>query len=681
MKQEYRLEGLDCAHCASKIEAAVGKLEGVRSVRLNFLNKTLTLDAHTDLTHDIEALVQRMEPGVQVCPCGKKEPVGESSLWFPVLRLVLSGLLFGLSLIPSAFSLVLTLIAYGIAGYDVLWKAVRNLFRGKMLDENCLMGIATVGAFAIGEYPEAVAVMLFYQLGELFQGLAVRRSRKSVAQLMDIRPDFARVQTSCGFEPVVPESVAVGQLIQILPGERIPLDAVVTEGQSLLDTRALTGEAVPRNVRPGDELISGCINLEGILTATVTKPASESTVTRILTLVEDAAARKAPAEHFITRFAKFYTPAVVALALLIGIVPPLFFGQSFLTWIHRSFVFLVVSCPCALVISVPLAYFGGIGAASHHGILVKGGNYLDALTRLDTVVFDKTGTLTHGEFQVQKVLTADHASKEQVLSVAAVCERYSGHPIARSICAACDELPKEEPEHYKEHSGRGISAIFRGKQVLCGNEALLKEHGISFPICKDAGTKVYVAVDGRYMGCILIADRIRQESVLAIRELKKLGIGKTIMLTGDEKTTAAAVADALGMDGYAAGLLPHEKVEKLEQLMDGSKVAFVGDGINDAPSLGRADVGVAMGAFGSQAAMEAADVVLMTDDPSKLAQAIKIAHSTRSIVTQNIVLALSIKAVCLVLGALGLTGMWTAVFADVGVSLLAILNSLRMIRK
>ena len=555
-----------------------------------------------------------------------------------------------------------------------------------MFDEHFLMSVSTIGAFAIGEYPEAVAVMLFYQVGEFFQSLAVKRSRKSISDLMDICPDSATVKRNGVLQVVSPESVAVGEIIVVKPGEKIPLDGIVVDGESMLDTKALTGESVPRSIRKGDEALSGCINQSGLLTLKVTKSFGESTVSKITDLVENASARKAPTENFITTFARYYTPVVVGMAAVLAIIPPLVLGGGWSEWLRRGFVFLIVSCPCALVISIPLTFFGGIGAASKRGVLVKGSNYLEALNKVSVVVFDKTGTLTKGVFEVANIIPAAGYQKEQVLEYAAQAESYSNHPIAKSILATYGKpIDQKQFSGFEEISGHGISVMVQGKKVLAGNSKLMESEKIAYAACDAAGTKFYVAADGSYVGCILIADEVKPDSKCAIAELKKIGVEKTVMLTGDDERIGKSVADELGLDAYYAQLLPDQKVEKLEMLdkqkRQGSKLAFVGDGINDAPVLARADVGIAMGGLGSDAAIEAADVVLMTDEPSKLVEAIDVAKATKRIVMQNIVIALGIKSVFLVLGALGMAGMWEAVFGDVGVTIIAVLNAMRILKK
>ncbi len=548
------------------------------------------------------------------------------------------------------------------------------------------MSVSTIGAFVIGEYPEAVAVMLFYQVGEFFQSLAVKRSRKSISDLMDIRPDSATVRRNGELITISPENVSIGEIIIVKPGEKIPLDGVVLDGDSMLDTRALTGESVPRSVHKGDEALSGCMNQTGVLMIKTTKAFGESTASKIIDLVENASSRKAPTENFITTFARYYTPVVVILAAFLAILPPIILGGGWTEWIRRGFVFLVVSCPCALVISIPLTFFGGIGAASKRGVLVKGSNYLEALNNVSVIVFDKTGTLTKGVFNVTDILPANGFSKEQVLEYAAEAESFSNHPIAKSILAAYEkEIDQSVISDYKEISGYGISVMAGEKKVFAGNTKLMDTECIEYTTCEKAGTKVYLAVDGQYAGCILITDEVKPDSKKAISDLKHIGVEKTVMLTGDDEKIGKSVAEELQLDKYYAQLLPDQKVEKVELLdskkRPGSKLAFVGDGINDAPVLARADVGIAMGGLGSDAAIEAADVVLMTDEPSKLVDAIDVAKATKQIVMQNIVIALGIKSVFLILGALGIAGMWEAVFGDVGVTIIAVLNAMRILKK
>lgn len=585
----------------------------------------------------------------------------------------------------SLYSLGAFLAAYFIIGGDVLWRAIRNILRGKVFDENFLMSLATVGAFIVGDFAEAVAVMLFYQVGELFQDYAVDQSRKSIAGLMDIRPDYANVQRGDALEKVDPDAVKVDEIIVIKPGERVPLDAVVLSGSSSVDTSALTGESLPRDVDEGDTLLSGCINISGLVTARVTKEYGESTVSKILDLVENAGNKKSQSENFITKFAGYYTPAVVIIAALLALIPPLVVpGATFEDWIYRGLIFLVISCPCALVISIPLSFFGGIGGASRRGILVKGSNYLEALAQTEIVVFDKTGTLTKGIFQVQQVLPVG-ISAEELLEIAAYAESYSNHPISLSLQKAYGKvIDSARISGVEETSGHGVTAQVDGKTVAAGNAKLMRRLGIAFTEPTDVvGTVVYVAQDGVYRGSILIADEVKEDAKRAIAELKEAGIRQTIMLTGDAKRIGERVSAELGLDRVYTELLPADKVEKVEALFTEKsprgKLAFVGDGINDAPVLARADIGIAMGGLGSDAAIEAADIVIMTDEPSKIATAIRVSKKTLRIVKQNITFALLVKAIVLLLGALGIASMWAAIFADVGVAMLAILNAIRML--
>ena len=600
-----------------------------------------------------------------------------------VIRILVAVVLVAIAMIvplEGIWRLLAFLLPYAVVGWDVLWRAVRNILRGQVFDENFLMALATVGAFCIGEYPEGVLVMLLYQVGELFQNLAVGRSRKSIASLMDIRPDWANIEKDGKLIQVSPEEVKVGEIITVKAGERIPLDGVVTEGTSLLDTAALTGESLPRSVAPGDEVISGCVNESGLLRIQVSSEYGESTVARILELVENSSARKAQYENFITRFARWYTPVVVIAAVLLAVIPPLFVG-NWSEWLNRALIFLVVSCPCALVISVPLSFFGGIGGASRKGILVKGGNFLEALAHVETVVFDKTGTLTRGVFHVTAVHPRNTTS-EQLLEMAALAENYSDHPIARSLREACEgELDTGRISKVEELSGRGIRAIIDGKTVCVGNQKLMAESGSEYHKCHRVGTLVHVSIDGEYAGHIVISDEVKEDAAQTIESLKELGVKKTVMLTGDAKEVGEDTARRLGLEEVYTELLPAGKVEQVEALLEKKskkgRLVFVGDGINDAPVLSRSDVGIAMGAMGSAAAIEAADIVLMDDKPSKIPLAIQIARKTLRIVRQNIVFALGVKGIVLVLGALGLANMWLAVFADVGVSVLAILNAMR----
>lgn len=707
MKRVFILKGLDCPNCSAKIEKEVGELDGVISSTVNLMNQTLTVQAGTSvaasLLDTVTTIVHSHEPDVEVsekqleatAPVKKDEKaaVYNDEDKKRTIRLAVGAVVYAIGMaltvfakLPTLAELAFLIVAYVILGWDVVWQAVKNITRGQVFDEHFLMSVSTIGAFAIGEYPEAVAVMLFYQVGEFFQSLAVKRSRKSISDLMDICPDSATVKRNGVLQVVSPESVAVGEIIVVKPGEKIPLDGIVVDGESMLDTKALTGESVPRSIRKGDEALSGCINQSGLLTLKVTKSFGESTVSKITDLVENASARKAPTENFITTFARYYTPVVVGMAAVLAIIPPLVLGGGWSEWLRRGFVFLIVSCPCALVISIPLTFFGGIGAASKRGVLVKGSNYLEALNKVSVVVFDKTGTLTKGVFEVANIIPAAGYQKEQVLEYAAQAESYSNHPIAKSILATYGKpIDQKQFSGFEEISGHGISVMVQGKKVLAGNSKLMESEKIAYAACDAAGTKFYVAADGSYVGCILIADEVKPDSKCAIAELKKIGVEKTVMLTGDDERIGKSVADELGLDAYYAQLLPDQKVEKLEMLdkqkRQGSKLAFVGDGINDAPVLARADVGIAMGGFGSDAAIEAADVVLMTDEPSKLVEAIDVAKATKRIVMQNIVIALGIKSVFLVLGALGMAGMWEAVFGDVGVTIIAVLNAMRILKK
>lgn len=713
MKKTFYLEGLDCPNCAAKIEKEMRALEGVSEASINLIKQTLTVEAYGNtegLLDTVERIVHSHEKEVSVsehpheeshghdhCHCHGHEHGhghdhehghGEKN---EVIRLIIGAAVYVLGIIcaslvhlPLPVYLTLLIAAYLILGCDVIFSAVKNIIKGRVFDENFLMSLSTVGAFAIGEYYEAVAVMLFYQIGEFFQGLAVRRSRRSISELMDIRSDFANLLRGGDTITVSPDEVGIGETILIKPGERVPLDGIVISGSSSLDTRALTGESLPRDIREGDEILSGSVNQSGVLTVRVTRTFGESTASRIIDLVENASAKKARTENFITSFARYYTPAVVIFAALLAVIPPIAFNGLWADWVHRAMVFLVISCPCALVISIPLTFFGGIGAASRHGILVKGGNYLEALTKLDTVIFDKTGTLTRGVFKVTDTVPAEGVPTSRLIELAALAESFSSHPIARSIIAEYGSSADTKGiSDYRDVPGKGIYARLDGCELLVGKAELLSERGIVCPDSNGIGTKVFVALDGAYMGHILISDEIKSDSAEAIAGLRSVGIEKTVMLTGDSEDIAKHVSDALGIDEYHASLLPDEKLEALERLSEEcrGKLAFVGDGINDAPVLARADVGIAMGALGSDAAIEAADVVLMTDEPSKLVKAIRLARATRTIVVQNIVLTLSVKGIFLVLGAFGVASMWEAVFGDVGVALLAVLNSMRILKK
>ncbi|MDO3412183.1 heavy metal translocating P-type ATPase [Saccharibacillus sp. CPCC 101409] len=743
VKREWVLDGLDCANCALKIENSVQKMEGVSACSLNFVNKTLTFEADTEQGDEVASkaagTIKKLEPHVQIRVKGTREAVDSEGRVVVsaavqadharasdahehgdredhghaghdhaghdhaghshahgggldkklIARLAVGAVLTAAGMLAplnGPAELALFLIAYLLVGGDVALQAAKNIARGQVFDEYFLMSAATIGAFAIGQYPEGVAVMLFYQVGELFQSLAVNRSRKSITSLLNIRPDYANLKSGEETRRVKPDSVEVGQTILVRPGEKVPLDGKVTDGSSMVDTSALTGESVPRGVKAGDEVLGGFINKNGVLTVEVTRAFGESSVAKILELVENASGRKAPTENFISKFARGYTPVVVITALLLAVVPPLAIdGAQFSDWIYRALIFLVISCPCALVVSIPLGFFGGIGAASRQGVLVKGGNYLEALNGVKIVVFDKTGTLTKGSFKVTDVRPAEGFGREQLLETAAYAELHSGHPIADSIREAYGvALSEPRVNDYEEISGHGIRARIDGRTVLAGNAKLMTAEGIAFGEESDVGTVVHIAVDGRYAGRIVIADEVKEDSAEAIRALKRLGIRRTVMLTGDSQIVGEAVGRQLGLDEVHAGLLPEHKVEQIERLdrdkAPKEKILFVGDGINDTPVLARADIGVAMGGLGSDAAIEAADVVIMTDEPSKLVTAIGIAKRTRRIVWQNIWFALGVKAVFLILGAFGIATMWEAVFSDVGVTVIAVLNAMRVLR-
>jgi len=712
--KEYFLDGLNCAHCAGSIEERAKQLPNVKESTLNFVTQTLKLNFENDINESdmltkVKDIVSALEPDVIVSEKSKNEnkeklnienheyghEESTSSDSDIIPRIITGVIIYAVGSIfdfsPVA-EIIFFLIAYLVAGYDILIRAFKNIKKGNIFDENTLMVTASIGAFLISEYPEGVAVMLFYQVGEYFQSLAVNKSRKSIADLMDIKPDFAnKVTENNEVVTVSPYDVEIDDIILIKPSEKIPLDAVVIEGKSSVDTIALTGESVPRSVRVGDTVLSGTINLNGLLKARVTKNFGESTVSKILDLVENATSKKSETENFITKFAKYYTPIVMASAVIVAFIVPLVLNQSFAIWIHRALTFLVISCPCALVISVPLGFFAGIGASSKKGILVKGSNYLEALNDIDVVVFDKTGTLTKGEFKVVEINNSNGFTKDDVLKYAASAEFYSKHPIATSIKDFYENKEKflfDEKllSDYEEISGHGISAKIEGKKVYAGNYKLMKKMNIQTSEIETSQTIIYVGIDNKFAGTIIISDELKKDSKEAISKLNELGIGKTVILSGDNKKIAESVRAELNINEVHAELLPTDKVSVFEKIMsdktDSKKLtAFVGDGINDAPVLARSDVGIAMGGLGSDAAIEAADVVIMTDEPSKLADAIEIAKYTKKIVTQNIIFALGIKLVFLLLGLFGFTTMWAAVFADVGVSLLAILNSMRILQK
>ena len=728
MKKEYILEGLCCGNCAAKIERDVKKLDVV-SANLDFVSKTLrieisddkTMDSSNDkndkmvdtlndkamsssndktintLTTQIKRIVKLYESDVVVIEkeemhliskAGEKQAFDWKQFFYWFTLAIGAGIFAIVSIFDFSptFELVLYLASYFLIGGEVVLRALRNICKGQVFDENFLMGVATIGAFAIGEYAEGVAVMLFYQVGELFQHLAVNRSRKSISALMDIRPDFANLKIGDETRKVAPEEVKIGDLILVKPGEKLPLDGRVIEGISALDTSALTGEALPRDVEPGSEVLSGSINKNGLLLIEVTKAFGESTISKILDLVQNASSKKAVTENFITKFARYYTPMVVFAALALAIVPPLVIpGATFAQWINRALVFLVVSCPCALVISIPLGFFGGIGGASQNGILVKGSNFLEALNAVETVVFDKTGTLTKGIFKVTEISASGDWAKEELLNIAAHAESYSNHPIATSIQKEFGgNIDTQRIAEYEEIPGQGIRVKVDNQEVLAGNDKMMKMQGIAYQTAKMLGTVVYLAVERTFVGYIVISDEIKADSKQAIRSLKVMGVKNIAMLTGDSKAVGEQIAREIGIDKVYSELLPHQKVEQMEKLeqkkSEKGKLIFVGDGINDAPVLARADIGIAMGGVGSDAAIEAADIVLMTDEPSKIVTAIRIARKTRNIVWQNIIFALGVKAIILVLGAVGIASMWMAVFGDVGVAVIAILNAMRVMR-
>ncbi len=703
MKKEYVLKNMECAHCAQAIEQGLRCLQGVSSVSLNIITSTLRFEVTEgyvlNITQEVERVVNRYEPDVEVIDKATLAKKEAHSLMMShefdkknMAKLGVGLILFFIGLGLGHFSwlsrvqeFAIFFTAYIVLGNQVIVNAAKSVRKGQAFDENFLMSIATFGAFAIGDFAEAAGVMLFYLIGESFQSAAIHKSKKSIAALMNIRPDYATVQQGGQWTKVAPEEVAVGDVILVKPGEKIPLDGEVIEGESMVDTKALTGESVPREIRKGDAIFSGYITLNGALRVQVNKLFGESTAAKILDLLENASSKKAKTENFITTFARYYTPCVVVLAALLAVIPPLFLGGEWATWVHRGLIFLVISCPCALVISIPLGFFGGIGAASKKGILVKGGNYLEALGNLDIVVFDKTGTLTKGVFKLVARHLVDGFSEEELLEYAAHAEAFSSHPIALSIQTAyARPVDSERVSLNNTIAGYGTSARVDNQAVLVGNAKLMHKEGIFFEECTALGTKVYVAIGKRFAGCLVIADELKEDSQATIRGLKARGISQTVMLTGDNVQTAQFVAEQLAIDEVYAELLPQHKVEQMERLCAGKrtkgKLAFVGDGINDAPVLAQADVGIAMGGLGSDAAIEAADVVLMTDEPSKLLEAIDIARATKRIVWQNIVFALGVKGVFLLLGALGMATMWEAVIADVGVSVLAILNAMRILK-
>ena len=683
------------------MDLGIKSLEGIRSSSIDFVTKKLKLEIFESADEaaavkEVKQIVRDIEPDVKLKEITNRktgeidsEEENESGIQrLKLLQLGIGAAFFAAAVLlklSAGVELAIYLTAYALVGGEVLIKSIRNIFKGQVFDENFLMSLATIGAFAIGEYSEGVAVMIFYQIGEMFQDLAVDRSRRSIKELMDIRPEYANLVSEDRIIQVPPEDVPVGAYIIVKPGERVPLDGRITEGRSMLDTSALTGESAPREANAGDEILAGFINNSGAITVEVSKEFGESTVSKILDMVENASSKKSHTENFITKFARYYTPAVVFSALALAFVPPLVLqGEAFSDWIYRALIFLVVSCPCALVISIPLGFFGGIGGASKNGVLIKGSNYLDVLNQVDTIVFDKTGTLTKGVFKVTEVKALGEMKEEELLKYAAYVESYSGHPIALSILKAYgSEIVGSEISDYEEIPGHGVRAEVSGKRIAAGNMKMMQLEGISEKSPDIAGALVHIAIEGAYAGYIVISDEIKEDAERAIRLLKASGIKKTVMLTGDVRAAGEKVGSALGLDEVHSELLPDQKVEKLEwiknEMRSKGKVAFVGDGINDAPVLARADVGIAMGGLGSDAAIEAADIVIMTDEPSKIVSAIRIAKKTRRIVWQNIVFAMSVKLIVLLLGAGGLATMWEAVFADVGVALIAVLNAIRVL--
>jgi Cd2+/Zn2+-exporting ATPase len=701
-KKEYILEGLCCANCAAKIEEEVGALAEVSEVSLNLMNNKLSVGINSgnfDLTSAVKQIVMAHEPSIKVLDLAvaaeenhkeqaEKEEAGELKSY--LIRLgtaVVITLVVSLLKLPSLLSLSFLIIAYLLAGYEILWSAAKNIRKGKVFDENFLMGVASLGAFFIGETVEAIAVLVFYGIGELLQDIAVHRSKKNITGLMDIRPDYANLMNGDSISIVSPEQVSVGDTILIKPGERVPLDGIVSKGNSFLDTRALTGESVPREVLLGDNVLSGTINTSGVIEVTVTKSFGEATVSKILELVQNAGSKKSQSEKFITKFARYYTPIVVYSAIAVAVVPPLLGFGSFSDWLYRALSFLIISCPCALVISIPLSFFGGIGGGAKQGILIKGGNYLDALQQVDTVVFDKTGTLTKGVFEVVKVAPVEQVSSEELLKLAVIAENHSLHPIAKSIKAYYEKLNPNitiETAQITEIAGHGVVAEYNDQTIYAGNDKLLHKYNIEVPELKTIGSIVHVSVGKKYMGYLLIADEIKEGVRDTIAQLKQFGVRRTVMLTGDHANVAKEIAELCGVDEYRAELLPQDKVSWFEQLKSEvsgkGKTIFVGDGINDAPVLAQADIGIAMGGVGSDAAIEAADIVIMNDEIGKIATAMKIARKTKSIVMQNIVFALGVKLLIMILAFFDITSIWFAIFADVGVALIALFNAMRAMR-
>ena len=692
--RKFSLTGLTCSSCAAGIEKSLRQQPQILSAQINFNQACLKVESNLP-TEELLPLLQRIGEGVEtgliVTPWGEssfsRSEAGARVQWIKLglgSLLLLTGVLASSMYPDSIFSISCYLTSYLLVGGNVIFAALRNIRNRFWFDENLLMTLATIGALLIGEYPEAVAVMLFYLIGEIFQGRAVDKSRRAIGALIDIRPDQANLLMNGKLSIVQPQQVHVGAQIVVRPGERVPLDGKVLAGESFLNTSALTGESVPRRMTPGDELLAGMINGEGVLTVRVLREFDQSTLARVLDLVEHASENKAQTERFITRFARIYTPLVVVAALLIGLIPPLLFGGGWSDWCYRALIFLVVSCPCALLVSIPLGFFGGIGRASHQGILVKGGNHLETLARAGTVVFDKTGTLTRGVFELQKIAPELGWKEDQLLELAALAETHSGHPVGKSIRAAYNgSFSADRLQESRELPGLGIVATIDGRRVLAGNRRLLQQEGLALEPAPGSGTAVHLAVEGEYVGYLVISDAIRDGAATAICRLRGLGIKRIVMLSGDRPAAVREVAEVLGFDEFHAELLPAQKLEKVEELLarqHRGKLVVVGDGINDAPVLARADVGVAMGGLGSDAAIEAADVVLMTDEPEKLATAIETARLTERIVWQNITLAFSAKGLVLILGLFGLASMWQAIFADVGVALLAVFNAIRIVR-
>lgn len=696
-KKELILEGLSCANCAVKIEEEIKKLEGAKDVSINFVTKTLKVNVDDEnKLKEIEEIVKEIEPEVKVYDkdkiqksTQKKNELDDHENKFnkrdEISRLLYSLTIFIIAILvkePFGLKLSLFIVSYIISGWKVLYRSFINIKKGLIFDENFLMSIATIGAFSIGQFAEAVGVMIFYEIGELLQALAVDNSRRSIKSLLEIRPDYANLVDDGRTYKVSPQEVSVGQLILVKPGERIPLDGVVIRGSTMVDTSALTGEPVPKTIKEGDEVLSGFVNLNGSITVKVEKEYSQSTYSKILEIVENASSKKAKTEKIISKFSRYYTPIVVFSAIALAILPPLVFGGPFKPWLYRALVFLVISCPCALVLSVPLGYFAGIGKLSKKGVLVKGGNYLETLKNLDTIIFDKTGTLTEGVFEVTEVKAYNGINNNELLKIAAYAESHSNHPIATSIKEYYnDNIDEKLIQEYQEIVGKGVRAKINGETVLVGNMDFMLENGVDIPTIEPNGTIVYVGINNIFAGYIKISDKIRPQTKDTINKLKELGIKKTVLLTGDNEETAKRVALELGVDEYYANLLPEDKVTLLERyLSDKPSVAFVGDGINDAPVLARSDVGIAMGGLGSDAAIEAADVVIMEDDISRIIDAINVSRKTINIIWQNIIFILAVKILFLILGALGLANMWGAVFADVGVSLLAVFNCMRILK-